>query len=286
MSASASPLTKVAKFPPYVGLGGKARHYALLAFCIAALAFLMAPVLVIVPLAFNADPYFTYPIQRWSLKWFHEFFTDEVWRISVKNSFVIAISATVIATSLGTLAAVGLTQRNLPGRALITAILVSPMIVPIVIVAVGAYFFYSTLGIANSLTGLILAHAVLGTPFVVITVCATLAGFDQALFRAARSLGASPWTAFRRITLPIIWPGVFSGALFAFATSFDEVVVVLFLGSVEQRTIPRQMWTGLREQLSPTILAAAVVLIVISVAMLLTLEGLRRRSMRMRGLAE
>jgi putative spermidine/putrescine transport system permease protein len=283
MSASANTLPK---FPPYVGLGGKLAHYALLAFCVGALVFLMAPVLVVVPLAFNAEPFFTYPIHHFSLKWFHEFLTNETWRTAVKNSFVIATAATLIATTLGTLASVGLTQRNLPGRALITAILVSPMIVPVVIVAVGAYFFYSTLGIANSLTGIILAHAVLGTPFVVITVCATLAGFDQALFRAARSLGASPLTAFRRITLPVIWPGLFSGALFAFATSFDEVVVVLFLGSVEQRTIPRQMWTGLREQLSPTILAAAVVLIIISVGMLVTLEALRRRNMRLRGLRE
>ncbi|MDE1950769.1 MAG: ABC transporter permease [Burkholderiales bacterium] len=283
MSASAE---SVSRFPPYVTLGGKIGHYALAAFGIGALLFLMAPVLVIVPLAFNADPFFTYPIHQFSLVWFRHFFGEEVWRIAVKNSFVIAISATLIATSLGTLASVGLSHRNLPGRSLITAVLVSPMIVPIVIVAVGAYFFYSTLGIANSLVGIILAHAALGTPFVVITVTATLAGFDQALFRAARSLGASPWTAFRRITLPIIWPGVFSGALFAFATSFDEVVVVLFLGSVEQRTIPRQMWTGLREQMSPTILAAAVVLIVISVLMLLTLEALRRRSMKLRGLKD
>lgn len=283
MSALAN---KLPRFAPYVGLSGRLRHYGLLFFCIASLIFLIAPVLVIIPLAFNADPYFTYPVKEWSLKWFIEFFTDEVWQTAVKNSFIIAILATLISTSLGTLASVGLTHRNLPGRALLTAILVSPMIVPIVIVAVGAYFFYSTLGIANSLTGIVLAHAALGTPFVVITVTATLAGFDQALFRAARSLGASPWTAFRRITLPIIWPGVFSGALFAFATSFDEVVVVLFLGSVEQRTIPRQMWTGLREQLSPTILAAAVVLILISVLMLLTLEALRRRNAKMRGLSD
>lgn len=276
----------IPKFPPYVTLLGKLRHYGLMLFCIAALVFLMAPVLVVIPLAFDADPYFTYPIHSWSLKWFHEFFFDETWQTAVKNSFVIATSATVIATTLGTLASVGLVHRNLPGRALITAILVSPMIVPIVIMAVGAYFFYSRLGIANSLTGIIMAHAVLGTPFVVITVSATLAGFDQGLFRAARSLGAKPFTAFRRITLPIIWPGVFSGALFAFATSFDEVVVVLFLGGVEQRTIPRQMWTGLREQLSPTILAAAVVLILISVGMLLMLEWLRRRNAQMRGLKD
>ena len=278
--------TPGSSLPPHAGLRDRLVHVALVAFSIAALVFLMAPVLVVIPLAFNADPYFTYPIHQYTTKWFVEFFTDETWRTSVRNSFVIAFAATAIATALGTLAAVGLAQRNLPGRALITAILVSPMIVPIVIVAVGAYFFYSKLGIANSLTGIILAHAVLGTPFVLITVSATLAGFDHALVRAARMLGASPWTAFRRVTLPIIWPGVFSGALFAFATSFDEVVVVLFLGSVEQRTIPRQMWTGLREQLSPTILAAAAVLILISVAMLLTLEALRRRNARLRGLRE
>lgn len=282
MSAAPGPQA----LPPYATARDKVVHVALRVFCVLALIFLIAPVLVIVPLAFNADPYFTYPIKHFTLKWFTDFFTNETWRLSVRNSFVIALSATFIATTLGTLAAVGLMHRNLPGRALITAILVSPMIVPIVIIAVGAYFFYSTLGIANSLIGIILAHAVLGTPFVLITVSATLAGFDQGLVRAARIHGASPWLAFRRVTLPIIWPGVFSGALFAFATSFDEVVVVLFLGSVEQRTIPRQMWTGLREQLSPTILAAAVVLIAISVAMLLTLEALRRRNARLRGIQE
>jgi putative spermidine/putrescine transport system permease protein len=281
-----SAVPSASSLPPHASLRDKLVHHGLRVFSIAALVFLIAPVLVIIPLAFNADPYFTYPIHEFTLKWFVEFFTNETWRVSVRNSFVIALAATFIATTLGTLAAVGLMHRRLPGRALITAVLVSPMIVPIVIIAVGAYFFYSTLGIANSLTGIILAHAVLGTPFVLITVLATLAGFDQSLVRAARVLGASPWTAFRRITLPIIWPGVFSGALFAFATSFDEVVVVLFLGSVEQRTIPRQMWTGLREQLSPTILAAAVVMILISVAMLLTLEALRRRNARLRGLQE
>ena len=280
MSASA----KVSSLPPYVTLSGRLGRRLLDGWSIAALVFLIAPVLVVMPLAFNADAYFTYPIRRFSLHWFHEFFTDEMWRVAVKNSFLIGGAATLVATTLGTLASIGLTHPKLPGRALITAVLVSPMIVPVVIVAVGAYFFYSTLGIANSLGGLILAHAALGTPFVVITLGATLAGFDHALFRAARSLGASPATAFRRITLPIIWPGVFSGALFAFATSFDEVVVVLFLGSVEQRTIPRQMWTGLREQISPTILAAAVVLILISVAMLLVLEALPRRNARLRGL--
>jgi putative spermidine/putrescine transport system permease protein len=194
--------------------------------------------------------------------------------------------ATLIATVLGTLAAVGLHHRNLPGKRLIMALLVSPMIVPVVVLAVGAYFFFSRLGIANNLLGIVMVHAVLGVPFVVITVSATLAGFDMGLLRAARGLGASPLLAFRRVMLPMVWPGVLSGALFAFATSFDEVVVVLFLGGPGQTTLPRQMWTGLREQLSPTILAAAFVLIIFAIIMLLVLEMLRRRSAALRGLAE
>ena len=168
----------------------------------------------------------------------------------------------------------------------IMAVLVSPMIVPVVVLAVGAYFFFSKLGIANNLLGIVLVHAVLGMPFVVITVTATLGGFDMGLVRAARSLGASQWLAFRKVILPIVWPGVLSGALFAFATSFDEVVVVLFLGGPEQTTLPRQMWTGLREQLSPTILSAAFMLIVFAISMLLLLEWLRRRSVALRGVVE
>lgn len=274
------------RFPPYVGLGGRAWFYGYRALCALVLLFLMAPILVIVPLAFNSQPYFTYPIADFSLRWFEAIWQDTVWLQSVRNSIVVAVASTAISTTLGTLAAIGLMRKDLPGKGLITAILVSPMIVPIIITAVGSYFFYSSLGIANSLTAIILSHAALGTPFVVITVTATMVGFDQSLTRAARSLGASSLHAFRTITIPLVWPGILSGALFAFATSFDEVVTVLFLGGVEQRTVPRQMWSGVREQLSPTILAVATVLIVISVAMLLTLEFLRRRNARMRGLAE
>jgi putative spermidine/putrescine transport system permease protein len=213
-------------------------------------------------------------------------FGNPVWLSAIRNSLVTATLATIMATGLGTLAAVGLNHRNLPGKRLIMALLVSPMIVPVVVLAVGAYFFFSRLGIANNLLGIVLVHAVLGVPFVVITVSATLAGFDMGLLRAARGLGASPLLAFRRVMLPIVWPGVLSGALFAFATSFDEVVVVLFLGGPGQTTLPRQMWSGLREQLSPTILAAAFVLIIFAVIMLLVLEMLRRRSAALRGLTE
>jgi putative spermidine/putrescine transport system permease protein len=131
----------------------------------------------------------------------------------------------------------------------------------------------------------ILAHTALGTPFVVITVTATLTGFDHSLTRAAANLGASPSRTFFKITMPLILPGVISGGLFAFVTSFDEVVIVLFLASAEQRTIPREMWSGIREQISPTILAVATILVLISIALLTTVELLRRRSERMRGLS-
>ncbi|WP_210542689.1 ABC transporter permease [Rhodoferax sp. PAMC 29310] len=275
-----------AKFLPYVGLGGKIWHYGFRGVCAAIFFFLLAPVFVIVPLAFNSEPYFNYPIKSYSLRWFQYFLNSEMWFMAIKNSILIGVSATIIATILGTIAAIGLSRRNLPYKAVIMAVLISPMIVPVVITAVGTYFFYSKLGIANSLLGIILAHAALGVPFVVITVTATLVGFDQTLVRAARGLGASPFLSFRKVTLPLVWPGILSGALFAFTTSFDDVVVVLFLGGVQERTIPRQMWTELREQLSPTILVVATILIALSALLLVTLELLRRRNARMRGLAE
>lgn len=274
------------QFPPYTTRLQRAGHWALWLGCGAILVFLIAPVLVVIPLAFNNEPYFNFPVHVYSLRWFRELFGNPVWLSAIANSVITATLATVIATTLGTLAAVGLNHRNLPGKRLIMALLVSPMIVPVVVLAVGAYFFFSRLGIANNLLGIVLVHAALGVPFVVITVSATLAGFDIGLLRAARGLGASPLTAFRRVMLPLVWPGVLSGALFAFATSFDEVVVVLFLGGPGQTTLPRQMWSGLREQLSPTILAAAFVLIIFAIAMLLVLEMLRRRSVALRGLSE
>ncbi len=172
----------------------------------------------------------------------------------------------------------------MPFRGLIMGLLISPMIVPLIISAAGMFFFYSSIGLAQTFPGVILAHAALGTPFVVITVTATLVGFDHSLTRAAASLGASPTTTFLRITLPLILPGVISGALFAFITSFDEIVIVLFLAGVEQRTIPREMWSGIREQISPTILAVATVLVLFSIALLTTIELLRRRTERMRGI--
>jgi len=172
------------------------------------------------------------------------------------------------------------------------AMLISPMIVPIIITATGLFFFYSNpcsiLGfscgrLTATYLGVIMAHATLGIPFVIITVTATLSGFDQSLIRASASLGASPSRTFFKVIMPLILPGVIAGALFAFVTSFDEVVAVLFIAGHEQQTIPRQMWNGIREAISPAILSVATILVVISIALLATVELLRRRSDRLRG---
>jgi putative spermidine/putrescine transport system permease protein len=218
------------------------------------------------------------------------------WMTPLKNSLIIAPFATLISVSLGTLAAIGLSQTHVPGRQAIMAIMISPMIVPLIISATGMFFFYAplgnwlqaNLGLNQNFVGylkVILAHAALGVPFVIITVTATLVGFDQSLTRAAANMGANPVTTFFRVQMPLILPGVISGGLFAFITSFDEVVVVLFVGSAQQQTLPWQMFTGLREQISPTILAAATILVTISICLLTTVELLRRRSERLRGMS-
>ncbi len=256
-----------------------------LAFCSFVFCFLVAPVLVIVPLSFNAEPYLTFTegmlrldADAWSLRWYRELASGGRWATALWNSLGIGFAASAIATVLGTLAALGLTSPAMPARRMVTGLLISPMVIPVILTAAGMFFFYSTVGLTQTHVGIILAHAALGTPFVVVTVTATLSGFDRTLVRAAQSLGAGPLTTFRRIQLPLIAPGVLSGALFAFAASFDEVVVVLFLGGLQQRTIPRQMWSGIREEINPTILAAATILILFALLFLLVVEALRRRA--------
>lgn len=265
--------------------------------------FLITPILVVMPLSFNAEDFFTFTPEMlsldpagYSLKHYKDFFQSDGWQLALKNSLIIAPVATVISVSLGTLAAIGLSQSHVPYRRAIMAILISPMIVPLIISATGMFFFYSNLGnwlegsvgLSKGFVGyvkVILAHAVLGIPFVIITVTATLVGFDRSLTRAAANMGADPVTTFFRVQMPLILPGVISGGLFAFITSFDEVVVVLFVGSAAQKTLPWQMFIGLREQLSPTILAVATILVGVSILLLAALELLRRRSERLRGMS-
>tara|TARA_B100001167_G_scaffold10436_1_gene5660 strand:- start:15 stop:869 length:855 start_codon:yes stop_codon:yes gene_type:complete len=276
--------------PPYFSVPERIWHYTFWIICASVLFFLIFPLIVIIPLSFNEVPFFTFTKKMlafdpegYSLQWYNDFFTSLNWQGAVRNSVFIAFFATIIATFLGTLASLGLSRPQMPYRTLLMSLLISPMIVPLIISAAGMFFFYSRIGLQGTHLGVILAHAVLGTPFVVITVTATLTGFDNNLIRASQSLGASPTTTFFKVIVPLITPGVISGALFAFVTSFDEVVVVLFVGSYKQRTIPWQMFSGIREQISPTILAAATLLIVVTIALLTTLELLRRRTERLRG---
>jgi putative spermidine/putrescine transport system permease protein len=273
--------------------------------------YLIAPIIIIIPLSFNAEPYFTFTLKMitldpegYSLRWYDKILTfgmsnpdiprdrvwwDDVWQNAtwlhaLKNSAIIGVASTALATALGTLAALGLSRPEMPFRRVIMGLLISPMIVPLIITATGLFFFYSSTNLAHTYAGIIMAHAMLGIPFVVITVTATLVGFDHSLTRVAATLGATPFTAFREVILPLILPGVISGALFAFVTSFDEVVVVLFVASYDQQTIPLQMWNGIREQISPTILAVATILVVFSIVLLTAIELLRRRSDRLRGI--
>lgn len=278
--------------PPYATFGQRVWYYTFRVLVGLILFFLIAPILTIIPLSFNAQDFFTFTPEMlafdpegYSLKHYRDFFGNEEWTVPLWNSLKIAPVATLISVSLGTLAAIGLSQSHVPGRQAIMAILISPMIVPLIISAAGMYFFYSRIGLQGTYWGVVLAHAALGIPFVIITVTATLVGFDRSLTRAAASMGADPVRTFFKVQMPLILPGVISGGLFAFITSFDEVVVVLFVGSANQQTLPWQMFTGLREQISPTILAAATVLISVSIILLVTLELLRRRSERLRGMS-
>jgi len=279
--------------PSYTETRYRIWHYIYLAICTAIFIYLIAPLFVIFPLSFSHDEFliFSEEMKRldpdgFSTRWYKDMVwgTKNPWGLAAKNSLFIAFFATIGSVIIGTIAAVGLSSRYMPYKGIIMAILISPMIVPLIISGVAIFFFMAKAGLAATYTGIILAHIILGTPFVVITVTATLSGFDHSVTRAAASLGSTPINTFMKITLPLILPGVISGALFAFVTSFDEVVVVLFLAGLENTTIPIQMWVGLREQLSPTILAVATCLIIMSTLILVSAELLRRRSERLRGI--
>jgi putative spermidine/putrescine transport system permease protein len=258
-------------------IGQRVWRVALATLTALVLAFLVAPILIIVPLSFSSGSFLYYPLPGFSLRWYDDFFTSSFWLPSVRNSLIVGSSATILATILGTLAALGLWRARFPGQGVLLALLISPMVVPVIIIAVGVYFAFAPLGLTDGYAGLILAHTTLGVPFVVVTVLATLSAFDRTLLRAAASLGASPFFAFRRVTLPLILPGVLSGAVFAFAASFDEVVVALLIAGPGQRTLPRQMFAGINDNISLTITAAATMLIVISLMSMAFVGWLQRR---------
>ena len=276
-------------------------HYIYLTICALVLFFLVMPLIAVIPISFSSSPFLQFTSQMlafepeaYSLRWYKMLIGDcsdpgittvctDRWVRGAQNSLFIGIIATFLATTLGIMASLGLSRSHMPFRKAIMAIMISPLVVPLIITASGLFFFFAKFNLVATYTGLIFAHTVLGLPFVVITVTATLVGFDQNLTRAAASLGGSPFLNFFKIQMPLILPGVISGGLFAFITSFDEVVIVLFVGGPEQVTLPRQMWSGIRQEISPTILSAATILVIISILLLTTVELLRRRTERLRG---
>jgi putative spermidine/putrescine transport system permease protein len=269
--------------PPSATTGERIAYVGLRVFAALVCLFLVAPIAAIVPLSFSSGSFLHYPLPGLSLRWYADFFSSQFWLPSLWNSIFVGSVSTVLAMVLGTVAAIGLWRTKFFGHRVALAIIAAPMVVPEIIMAVGMYFAFAPLGLTNSFSGIILAHTALAAPFVVITVLATLSGFDRTLIRAAANLGANPVVAFFRVMLPLILPGVVTGAVFAFAVSFDEVIAVLILGGPGQRTLPRQMFSGINDSISLSITAAATLLIVISVALMACVEMLRRRSERLAG---
>ena len=292
--------------PSYATPVQRTYYYAYLVFCGIVFFFLIAPLVAIIPISFSRSPFMLFTEgmlawppdpEAWSFRWYRYMVgicTDKNlttpcsnrWMVGTVNSFFVGTISTLVATALGTLAALGLSRPHMPYKGLIMSILISPMIVPLIITAAGMFFFYAKVSLVYTFTGIILAHVALSTPFVVITVTATLVGFDTNMTKASQSLGARPVRTFFKVIMPLILPGVISGALFAFITSFDEFVIVMFMASLDQLTIPKQMWAGIRQEISPVILCMATCLVALSIFLLSTVELLRRRSEKLRGITQ
>ncbi len=247
----------------------------------AVLAFMALPIVVIVVLSFSSAGYLTFPPPAFGVRWYREYLGSAEWLASTGLSLSVAASVVVLATILGTLAALGLARLPPLLRNLAAALILSPLIVPVIVVAIGIYYAYSRYGLVGTPLGLVLGHTCLAVPFVVTSVSASLAGFDRRLEQAALSLGATPWGTFRQVTLPLIRPGVLTGALFAFITSFDELVVALFLSGSGAVTLPRRMWDDLRFAIDPTIAAVSTLTIVLTASLLLVVHLARQRGQRM-----
>ncbi|MFC0218513.1 putative spermidine/putrescine transport system permease protein [Pseudochelatococcus lubricantis] len=250
----------------------------------AAVFFLIVPLIAILPLAFTSGAFLTYPMPGISMRWFNELVTADAWRRSIVNSLVIGCGTTMLATVLGTTAALGLRGRVVLGGLFRTMFLL-PMVVPAVVLGVGMQILFVRLGVANSYLGVIAAHTVVAIPFVVVSVSGSLEGIDRRVERAALSLGASPFTVLQRVTLPLAMPGIASGAVLAFATSLDEVVLTLFVAGPNQRTLARQMFSTIRENISPAIAAAAFLFIVGTLLAAAAAIVLKKQRQRRTGLA-
>jgi putative spermidine/putrescine transport system permease protein len=247
------------------------------------LAFLLAPLLVIVPMSLTSGTSLAFPTPGWSLRWYEELLIDTRWFASFWTSIVIALSTTALSCLLGIPAAIGLAWGRFPGKRLIFAILMAPLVVPVIIVGVAAFSFFATLGLVGNRISIILTHTAMAVPVIVTTVVASLSGFDRTLLKASASLGAGHWRTFFKVLLPLIAPGVVTGAIIAFIISFDEVVVASFLSVASERTLPRMIFSGVRESVSPAIASVAVLLIVFSAILLGVIGFLQARAQRLRG---
>jgi putative spermidine/putrescine transport system permease protein len=246
--------------------------------------FLLLPVLVIVPLSFSSRRYLEFPPTGFSFQWYASFFASHTWTAATWASFKIAFLVTILSTTLGTLASFFFVRARCRWKNLAYSFVLSPMIVPAIVVAIALYFFFARLKLIGSLAGMVLAHSVLAVPYVIVIVTATLQGFDVNLERAAMNLGANRLKTFFKVTFPLVRPGILSGALFAFLTSFDEVIIAIFISGTTTGTLPKKMWESITMETDPTITAVATMLIALTVAVLFFIELLRRRmNARQRG---
>jgi len=229
-------------------------------FCLLIAIWLLAPTLVIVPISFNEKKSLAFPPSGLSWQWYENFFVNPEWSTSFFNSVKVAVLVAVLATVLGTMAAFGLDRMRSAASGFLRALLITPMVIPGVVLAIGIYAVYLDTHLVGTTTGFVLAHTMLAIPFVLITVSASLEVFDKRLETAAASLGASRLTTFRTITLPLIAPGLLSGLLFAFVTSFDEIIVALFITSPYLKTLPVQIFTSITRDADPTVAAVGTIL--------------------------
>jgi putative spermidine/putrescine transport system permease protein len=239
--------------------------------------FLVGPSLTVIVMSFNSAELLQFPPPGYSLRWYAHFFTRTEWVTAAWNSLIVAVLTTLIATVLGTMAALGLVRGRFPGRQLATAVFLTPLVVPVIVTAVAVYGFYARLRLVGTVWGLVMGHTVLALPFVIINVSAVLQGMDWRIEQAARSLGAGPFRAFALVTLPLIRPGILAGALFAFVASFDDLVIALFVSGTRAVTLPVRMWSGIQFELNPTVAAVSTMLILISILAFGGVELLRRR---------
>lgn len=241
------------------------------------LFFLVAPISIIVPVSFSSSQFLQFPPPGFSLQWYREIFTGPNWTDSIITSVQVGVLTSLLATTLGVLASFGIVRGDFRGKQALYTFLLSPMIVPTIILAISIYFLYARMRLVGSLLGLTLAHTVLALPLVVVIVSAALRGFDVTLERAARSLGANEWTTFFHVTFPLLRPAIVSAAFFAFLTSFDELIIALFISGTSAVTLPKRMWDGIRLEISPAISAVSVLLIAIAVVAFVAIGILQRK---------